>query len=137
MQDTIRATAGVFGLLLLGACATLDPEEDVDAFGDFVAVNALPEADSFRTFSRVDQEVLSDHYVIVDNGRELFLLEYMYRCVEDPTTGRPRADVRRDATRIYAARDTFRGCRIKALYPVTQEQAQELRELGEAPGRRN
>ena len=133
----IRAAAGLVGLLLLGACAASIQEEDVDAMGDFGAVNELGEAESITTTRQVEQEVLNDRYVIVDNGKGLFLIEYVSRCLEDPITGRVRPDVRRDGRKIYAGADTFRGCRIRKIYPITEEQAQELRDIGEAPGERN
>lgn len=123
--------------LLLGACATSHQQEEVNAMEDFVAVNELAEADSITSFKSLEQDVLNDWYVIVDNGSELFLIEYAYRCVEDPLTRHMRPDVRRDGRKIYARTDTFRGCQIKAIYPITGEQAQELRELGEAPGQGN
>ena len=130
----MKAPTLIVTALALAACATSHQEERINAVKDFVAVNDLPTTESISTFEQLDQEVLNDEYVIVSTRRDQWLLEYAYRCVEDPITQRPRADVRRDRSRIYAGADTFRGCQIRALYPISEEQARELRELGKAPG---
>lgn len=121
-------------VLLLGACATTDREEDVTATKDFIEVNDLPEAKFIRTLGEVTDEVLNERYVIVTVRDEHFLIEYAHRCDEDPFSSRVKPDVRRDARRIYPLADTFRGCQIRTIYPISADQAQELREIGEAPG---
>lgn len=133
-RQQFRAAAGLGGLLLLAACATSHQEERINAVKDFIEVAELAEVDSISTFHSVGQDVLNDEYVIVSVRDEEFLLEYARRCVEDPFTKRVNPDVRSDARRLYAGIDTFRGCRIKALYPITPGQAEELREMGTAPG---
>ena len=67
--------------------------------------------------------------------REDYLLEYFSRCLRN-MDGRVEPDIRRDARRIYAGADTFRGCRIKELYSLDPAQADELREIGESVGAR-
>jgi L-fucose isomerase-like protein len=131
---TVRAAAGLCGLLLLAACATSHQEERINAVKDFIGVAELGEVDSIDVFGRVDDEVLNDEYVIVKTRKQEYLLEYASRCFEDPFTNRVKPDVRRDPRRIYAGSDTYRGCWIKSLYTITPEQAEELRTLGQAPG---
>lgn len=121
-------------VLLLVACATTDTEERVTATKDFIEVNDLPESRFIRTLGEVRHEVLNERYVIVTVRKEHFLIEYAHRCEDDAHTNRVRPDVRRDARRIYPLADTFRGCQIRTIYPISEEQAQELREIGEAPG---
>ena len=133
-SKSARAGAGLSGLLLLAACATSHQEERINAVKDFVEVAGLPEVESIDIFGGLEQEVLNDEYVIVSSRKQDFLLEYALHCTEDPFTGRIKPDVRHDARRIYARTDTFRGCRISALYEVTPGQVEELRELGTAPG---
>ncbi len=130
----MKRTTLIVIALALGGCATTHQEERINAVKDFVEVNELQETESITTYEQLDQDVLNDEYVIVSTRREQWLLEYAYRCVEDPITRRMRPDVRRDGRRIYAGSDTFRGCQIKALYPITADQAEELREIGKAPG---
>lgn len=120
--------------LALAGCATAHQEERINAVKDFVEVNDLEQAESIRSFEQLGQEVLNDEYVIVSTRREQWLLEYVTRCVDDPMTRKMRPDVRYNSRHIYAGNDTFRGCRIRALYPISEDQAQALRELGKAPG---
>ena len=125
----------LFVLIFLSACATTGQEEKITAVTDFIEVNELESVDSIRTFfDHVDQHVLNDRFVIVSTRKEQYLLEYPYPCREDPVTQRPRPDIRRDSTAIYAGSDTFRGCQIRAFYAITEDQAQELKNMGKAPG---
>ena len=126
-------------ILILGACASTaedeDKDDDVSAVRDFIEVSELGTVNSIRTVGQLGQIVLNDRYVIVTTKREQYLLEYAQRCRlynDEPR----RADVRSDPRHIYAKADTFRGCRIGAMYPITKEQAEELETLGRAPGER-
>ena len=134
---TIPVAAGLCALLLLGGCAATEEAEDASAFRDFIEVTDLQSARAISTFGTLgglDHEILDDEYLIVSNRDQDYLLEYVSRCDEDPFTRRVKADVRSDANRIYAGIDTYRGCRIKALYELTPDQVVELRNLGMAPG---
>ena len=128
--------ASLFVLMFLTACASTGQEERVNAIKDFIEVNELEKTDSIRTFGRdqLQQHILNERFVIVNSRKDAFLLEYPYPCRDDPLTQRPRPDIRRDANAIYAGSDTFRGCQISALYPITEDQAAELKNIGEAPG---
>lgn len=130
----MKRYAGLSVLMFLTACATTGQEEQINATKDFVEVNELEKIAKIRTFDRIDQHVLNDRYVILSTRREQYLLEYSYPCRDDPMTRRPRPDIRRDSSAIYAGSDTFRGCQIRALYPITEDQAEELKNIGEAPG---
>ena len=120
--------------MLLIACATTGQEERISAVKDFIEVNELEEVGAIRTFESLDQHVLNERFVIVSTRKEQYLLEYPYPCREDPMTRLPRPDIRRDATAIYAGSDTFRGCQIRALYAISEDQAEELKNMGKAPG---
>jgi len=130
----MKRYALLLALSLLAACATTNQEERINAVKDFIEVGELPKTDVIRTFDRLEQQVLNDRYVIVSTRKEQYLLEYAYTCREDPFTNQVKPDVRRDARAIYAGADTFRGCLIKTIYPVTKDQAEELKNIGEAPG---
>ncbi|MDH3954672.1 MAG: DUF6491 family protein [Gammaproteobacteria bacterium] len=130
----MKRYAGLSVLMFLTACASTGQEEQINATKDFVEVNELEKIAKVRTFDRIDQHVLNDRYVILSTRREQYLLEYSYPCRDDPMTRRPRPDIRRDSSAIYAGSDTFRGCQIRALYPITEDQAEELKNIGEAPG---
>ena len=127
--------ASLVFLVFLTACATTGQEEQVNAIKDFIEVNELEEADAIRAFyDRIDQQVLNDRFVIVSTRKEQYLLEYPYPCRDDPMTRLPKPDIRRDGSTIYAGSDTFRGCQIRALYVITEDQAEELKNIGKAPG---
>ena len=131
----MKRYASLVVLIFLTACATTGQEEQVNAIKDFIEVNELEEANSIRTrYDRIEQQVLNDRFVIVSTRKEQHLLEYSHPCRDDPFTQRPRPDIRRDSSAIYAGSDTFRGCKIKALYVITEDQAEELKNIGEAPG---
>jgi hypothetical protein len=122
--------------LFLGACATSESEEDrPDAIDDFIHVSELEEVGSIRTMEQVRSDVLNDNYVIVTSGREQFLLAYRRPCPEVYDRTR-HPDYRSDPRAIWADRDTFRGCRIKAFYPINEAQAAELEQIAQLPGER-
>lgn len=130
----MKRYASLLVLMFLAACATTGQEEKINAVKDFIEVNELEKVAKIRTFDQLGQRVLNDRYVIVNTRRDQYLLEYSYPCRDDPFTRRPKPDIRRDSTAIYAGSDTFRGCQIRALYPITEDQAEELKNIGEAPG---
>jgi len=130
----IRATALVVLATLVAACATPAEREERDdnaAIVDFIEVNELAEVDKIRTMEQLTARDVNDTYVIASTRRQDYLLEYFSRCYRRDD-GRVEPDVRRDARALYAGMDTFRGCRIKAMYELKPGQAEELREIGRA-----
>jgi len=126
----------IFSALLVGCASTTEEDRDDDtAFVDFIEVNELESVDLIRTMDQLSSIPLNDEYIIVSTRRESFLLEYFSRCWSS-FEGRPEPDVRRDARAIYARIDTFRGCRIKAIYPLEAGHVDELRQLGQSVGGR-
>lgn len=119
-------------MFFLCACAASEEDERLDAIDDFIQVSELEEVGAIRTVDRLDQDVLNDRYVIVTTRKERFLLAYFSPCPElyDQTR---RPDVRRYPHAIYAGSDTFRGCRIKAIYSINAGQVAELEEMGRLP----
>jgi hypothetical protein len=132
-------TAALFvAITLLAACATTDDREDrreETAIADFIEVNELEAVDAIRTMDQLSSRDVSERYIIVSSRREDFLLEYYTRCVWRPD-GRVEPDVRQDSRALYPRVDTFRGCRIKAIYALQPGQADEIRELGRSVGGR-
>jgi hypothetical protein len=126
----------VIAAALLGACTATEPKDErPDAIDDFIHVSELEEVRRVRTKDRVDQTVLNDNYVIVESGRETYLLSYLSPC-PDVYDRRRQPDYRSDPNAIWVDRDTFRGCRIKAAYPITDAQVLELKEMARLPGER-
>ena len=132
-----RSAAIVFLATLVSACAAPgDPEEprEESAIVDFIEVNELPQVDKIRTMEQLTARDVNDTYVIVSTRRQDYLLEYHSRCYRRDD-GRVEPDVRRDSRALYPGMDTFRGCRIKALYELEPGQADELRDIGRATRR--
>ena len=127
-----RSTAIVVFALVITACAAPgDPEErrEAAAIADFIKVSELPQVDKVRTTEQLRARDVNDTYVIVSTRRKDYLLEYYSRCYPR-YDGRVEPDVRRDSRALYPGIDTFRGCRIKAMYELEAGQADELREIG-------
>lgn len=121
----------------LAACAA--PEErdgprDDTAIDDFIEVNELAAVDVVRTRDQLVAREVNETFLIVSTRREDYLLEYFSRCYRRDD-GRIEPDVRRDSRALYPGVDTFRGCRIKAIYELEPGQADELREIGRATRR--
>lgn len=121
--------------LLLCGCASNEEDERPDAIDDFIQVSDLEEVRVIRSMDTFGQRVLNESYVILTTRKEQYLIAYPSPC-PIAYDKRRSPDFRSDARAIYADRDTFRGCRIKAIYPISEAQAAELMEIGRAPGGR-
>jgi hypothetical protein len=118
---------------LLGACAAQPQQDQSDAVKDFIEVNELTEVSVIRTMKQYEYDRLSDGYVIVEANRKFYLVQLFGRCREISDT-EVSPDFRRDSKALRAGEDTIRGCRIQKIYPIEDVQAQELENIGEAPG---
>ena len=99
-------------------------------------LHRLQEVASFRISEQLNYRVVNAFFVTVDTRRGDYLLEFNTSC--RALTRRDftpeMVDIRRDPNRIRARFDTIRGCMIGKIYPISNEQREELRELGDAPG---
>ena len=132
-----RGAAIVSLAIAIAACAAPgEPEEprEESAIVDFIEVNELPAVDKVRTMEQLSARDVNDTYLIVSTRRQDYLLEYYSRC-HRRDDGRVEPDIRRDSRALYPGMDTFRGCRIKAMYELEPGQAEELREIGRAARR--
>ncbi|MDX1509224.1 MAG: DUF6491 family protein [Woeseiaceae bacterium] len=123
--------------VLLAACsATTQVAQETEAVRDFIEAADLIEVDRIRIGRDSGHTYISDHFVIVDGLNEEYLAEFVRRCPEltRPDFTPEMVDERRDPGNLRARFDTIRGCRIDKLYELTPEQAEELRNLGDAPG---
>lgn len=135
-MSSMKITALLIASALLTACAALDDKEgrrEETAIADFIEVNELTSVDSIRTLDQLSSSNATDLYIIVTARREDFLLEYYSRCMKD-FDGRVKPDIRQDSRALYPKIDTFRGCRIKAIYALEPGQADEIRALGRSVG---
>ena len=139
----MRKAVLIFATTLLAACAGQDTErqqavdEAVQAVQDFIAVRGLEEVAKMPSANSDSWDSIENHFVIYKGRRDTFLLEFSRRCYELDDDARIVADERREAGTVRARFDTLRGCRIHRIYALTADEAEELRNLGEAPGERN
>ena len=126
----------LFALVILvlqaGCAARKDPAVSV-AVEDFIAVAQLEELDKIRTRNDYSWEYLSERFIIVKTRDGEYLLRFQRRCrelYEVPV----QPDIRFEPNLLRARFDTVRGCRIDKLYAIEPGQADELRQLGWAPG---
>jgi len=135
-MSRLKITALMIASMLLAACAAPDEKEDrreETAIADFIDVNELASVKSIRTMEQLSSSTISERYVILSTRREEFLLEYYSRC-ERRFDGSVAPDVRQDGRALYPKTDTYRGCRIKALYALLPGQADEIKALGRSVG---
>ena len=132
----MKIMARLVGVLVVTACAAPgadDGHRRDTAVTDFIEVNELVEQAAVRSLDQLEAREINDRFVIVSTRREDYLLLYYSRCIQG-VDGRIVPDVRQDSRALYAGVDTFRGCRIKAIYRLAPGQAEELLELGRAVG---
>lgn len=126
----------VFAALMLG-CANEAKENDIvarnDAVEDFIVVAELEDAGVIRTTNQLRHKPITDRYIILEDRRSTHLLVFTRRCRELEQSGPAGVtpDIRYDTNRLRSRTDTYRGCRIEALYEVTEGQAQELLDLAD------
>ena len=123
---------------LLGGCATSSESETSDAVSDYIKVAELEEHDSIRTMGKFSHRIISQRYVTLETRRENYLVEFNRRCHEltqnDLMQHEVTPDIRYEKNILRARFDTIRGCRIGHIYAIDKGQAEELKNLGEAPG---
>lgn len=132
----MKPTLAVILLALTSACSTLNDEQEIEATRDFVAANQLKQVDEIRLYEQLNYRVINHHYVTVETRRGDYLIEFNTRCraLTQREFQPHMVDFRRDPSRVRARFDTIRGCIIGSIYEVTEEQREELRQLGDAPG---
>lgn len=127
----MRAILPVAVLILSGCAETpVDPKEQ--AIEDYVEVGELEATDKLRMGNQDSWIAVTDRYVIYRARDGEYLLKFFRRCYELRDNSFITADERFD-NYIRSKTDTLRGCRIEAIYPLTKAQADEIRDLPEAP----
>jgi len=127
--------------LLLAACAVApeDSQEvlnETDAVQDYIKMQNLRPIAAIRRFEDPGVLFMNDtRYIIAYVRDEQWLLQYAHECPLAQGIDRP-ADKRRYTRVLYSRIDTFRGCPVTAMYPITLAHARELVAMGQAPGDR-
>ncbi len=133
----MRIILTLFFLSLIAGCATGSTklESQNTAIRDLIEVNDLEEVDVVRFVRQLRGYEINDYYVILSERKKKYLLEYRQRCTRN-FYGHVEPDVRSDPTAIRPAIDTYRGCRIKAIYKIDDALEDELKQIGKAPGQK-
>ena len=131
-------------LVTIAACAakegTRKPTEEAvhnQAIRDFIEVRGLEEVDKIRSTERDGWKTLTESFVIYKARRDRFLMEFARPCYEIRDNREITPDYRAFSNVVRAKFDTLRGCRIGHIYVLSPDEAEELDNIGEAPGSRN
>ena len=131
-----RVLVAMSAMYALAGCAASQPDIDKESVEDFIEVRQLESVDAIRTTSNDSWKDLNEYQIIYTARREEYLVVFSRRCWELNDT-RVTPDQRWDSNSIRARFDTIRGCRIDSIYKLSETEAEELEQLGEAPGTRN
>ena len=133
-------------LMLIAACSSTSDEVSVkkqkitvetQTVQDYVEVGELQDVQHIRVYTHDSWSYLTDFYVIYKARTSSYLVEFRRRCRELNDNSMIVGDHRYDKNRLRVNEDTLRGCRIGKIYPLTEAQATELRNLGRGPGAGN
>ncbi len=134
----------LIAVLALGACATKETSQKEiiertqnQAVIDFIEVRGLQEVDKMRSTERDSWDTITITYILYKTRRDRYLVEFARPCYELRDNREVTPDMRSNANYIRAKFDTLRGCRIARIYELSSEEADELENIGEAPGNRN
>jgi hypothetical protein len=134
----MKHAIAVMVLAALGACkSTPTRGVDTQAVRDYVEVGELESVEHIRTYHRDSMEYLSEYFILYEARTKDYLVEFKRICREFRDNRTVAPDRRYDYNRLRINEDTIRGCRIGRIYPLTKAQAEELRNLGHAPGAGN
>ncbi len=126
--------------LLLAACAGQPSEEIADknlAVRDFIDLRQLESLPKIRSDRGDGWQTITPTFLIYRTRREDYLFEFVRPCWEIMDNSRIYADERYDTNTIRARFETLRGCRIAAIYALTEAEAAELEHIGDPPGATN
>ncbi len=129
----MKPLATVILLLLFGGCATSSEPEITGAVSDYIMAAELAEQASIRTLGKYSYSVISQRYVTLKTQRENYLVEFVRRCHE-LMQSEVTPDIRYEKNILRSRFDTIRGCRIGRIYAIDKGQAEELKNIGDAPG---
>lgn len=139
----MKPIALLIASVALAACASQDDkaeqstQDTAQAVRDFIEVRKLEELKKLSTSSGDRWTSIKDEFLIYEGRRDTYLVAFYRRCYELSDKTRIVADKRWDSNSIHAGSDTIRGCRINKIYGLTEAEAAELENIGEAPGSRN
>jgi len=139
----MKLVALLIASVAVAACASQDDkaeqstQDTAQAVRDFIEVRKLEELKKLSTGSGDRWTSIKDEFLIYEGRRDTYLVAFYRHCYELSDNTRIVADKRWDSNNIHSGSDTIRGCRIDKIYALTEAEAAELENIGEAPGSRN
>lgn len=134
----MRHSCLLYVLLLTAACSSTPAVPvDTQTIRDYVEVGELEDVGHIRVYGHDSWSRVTDFFVIYEARNDEYLIEFRRRCRELQDNTTIVGDRRYDHNRLRANEDTLRGCRIGKIYPLTEAQATELRQLGKELGEGN
>jgi len=134
----MRLTCLVSVLTLMAGCSsTPQVAVDTQTVRDYVEVGELEDVKHIRVYSHDSWSYLTEYFVLYEARTSDYLVEFRRRCPELRDNAVIVGDHRYDHNRLRVNEDTLRGCRIGKIYPLTEAQVIELRNLGKGPGEGN
>ena len=127
-------------LLSLAACGgtvtRLGPGKELEAVHDFVTASQLVEVQRIRMYDQIKWLYVNDHFIVLPERRGNHLVQFRSRCdqLRERQWSGGMIDHRVSARHLYSDHDTIRGCVIGHIYELSDDQLEELRYLGDAPG---
>ncbi len=123
-------------MVIAGCSSTSQRPQEVEAVRDFIAAADLKEVSEIRMSRQLSYTYLNDRFVLMPTRRGDYLVEFNRACWElrENRFTPEMVDVRDNQNILRARYDTLRGCRIDTMYEITEEQREELKDLGDAPG---
>ncbi len=136
MPGCVAAAAALLGAL--AGCAGAPENDSVivrnDSIDDYIKVAELEEIDAIRKRGELHHTVVTENYIILRDRRNTYLAVFRQKCWQLEET-RVTPDVRYDKNVVRARFDSYRGCRIGAIFGLSEGQATEILGLGAEPGR--
>jgi len=134
----MRLTCLVSVLTLMAGCSsTPQVAVETQTVRDYVEVGELEDVKHIRVYSHDSWSYLTEYFVLYEARTSDYLVEFRRRCPELRDNAVIVGDHRYDHNRLRVNEDTLRGCRIGKIYPLTEAQVIELRNLGKGPGEGN
>lgn len=129
MKQTILMLMALF----LAACASAPDRavDETDPVQDFIKLHELKSVSSIRRFDNPGSLFVNRRYIIAYLKDEQYLMQYTHEChLAELDSAQRLPDTRRRGRVLSVRTDTFRGCPVKAMYPITYAQAQEVMAIG-------
>ena len=119
--------------LSIAACTSTPDKavDETDPVQDFIELHELKSVSSIRKFDNPGALIVNERYIIAYLKDEQYLLQYAHDCrLAQLESGQRLPDTRRRSRVLSVRTDTFRGCPVKAMFPITYPQAEEVMAIG-------